>query len=59
MTLVVLASMPIIALGGIVFASASGKKSEDYEKEYASAGGLAEQALSGIKTVKSLNGEHF
>lgn len=56
MTLVVLASMPFIGLGGLIFATASAKKSEDAEKDYAEAGGLSEQAISGIKTVKQLNG---
>ena len=56
MTLVVLASLPGIAIGGMLYASATAQKDEDGEKEYAEAGGIVEQALSGIKTVKQMNG---
>lgn len=59
MTLVVLCSLPFIAIGGALFAQASGTKDKDQEKDYAEAGGQVEQAISSIKTVKSLNGEDY
>jgi ATP-binding cassette, subfamily B (MDR/TAP), member 1 len=59
MTLVVLATLPVLAVGGMVYATASAKKDKDQEKDYAEAGGQVEQALSGIKTVKQMNGEYF
>ena len=34
MALVVTASLPVIAFGGILYAIASGKKNTDQEKEY-------------------------
>ena len=57
MALVVIASLPVIAIGGILFATATAKKDTEQEKDYAEAGGQVEQAISGIKTVKQLNGE--
>ena len=59
MTLVVLASLPIIAIGGMMYASAIESKDMNQEKDYAEAGGLVEQAIAGIKTVKQLNGEQY
>lgn len=41
MTLVVLCSMPFIAIGGGLFAGAAAKKDKEQEKEYSEAGGLA------------------
>jgi hypothetical protein len=35
------------------------EKDQKTAKNYAEAGGMAEQALSSIKTVKMLNGEQF
>ena len=57
MTLVVLVSLPVIGLGGVLFSSAVANKDKTQEKEYAEAGGMAEQAISAVKTVKQLNGE--
>ena len=59
MTLVVLCSLPFLAIGGMLYASASQKKIKDQEKDYAEAGGQAEQAFAAIKTVKQMNGEQF
>jgi ATP-binding cassette subfamily B (MDR/TAP) protein 1 len=59
MTLVTLCSLPAIAFGGYLYASAITSKDKDQEKEYAEAGGQAEQAIAAIKTVKQLNGEEF
>ena len=56
MTLVVMCSLPVIAIGGALFASATAKKDKDQEKDYAEAGGQVEQAISSIKTVKQMNG---
>lgn len=59
MTLVSLASLPAIGLGGYLYSTAIAKKDSELEKEYSEAGGKAEQAIAGIKTVKQLNGEQF
>ena len=59
MALVVVASLPVIAIGGIMYATATESKDKDQDKDYAEAGGQVEQALSSIKTVKQLNGEEF
>jgi ATP-binding cassette, subfamily B (MDR/TAP), member 1 len=59
MTLVVLCSIPVIGLGGALFAFAAENKSTEEEKEYSHAGGQAEQAIASIKTVKQLNGEKY
>ena len=59
MTLVVLASLPAIAIGGGIYANTTAQKDQDQEKDYAEAGGLVEQAISGIKTIKQMNGEEF
>ena len=59
MTLVVISSIPAIAIGGMMYASATAKKDKENEKDYAEAGGMVEQAISGIRTVKQLNGEQF
>lgn len=59
MTLVVLCTLPFIAIGGALYAAATEKKDKSQEKDYAEAGGYVEQALTAIKTVKQLNGEQF
>jgi ATP-binding cassette, subfamily B (MDR/TAP), member 1 len=59
MTLVTLASLPAIGLGGYLYSTAIAKKDTELQKEYSEAGGMAEQAIASIKTVKQLNGEKF
>lgn len=56
MTLVCIASLPAIGLGGYLYSTAIAKKDTELEKEYSAAGGKAEQAIAAIKTVKQLNG---
>jgi ATP-binding cassette subfamily B (MDR/TAP) protein 1 len=59
MTLVTLCSLPVIGITGYFFMSALEGKDKALEKDYAIAGGKAEQAIAAIKTVKQLNGEEF
>lgn len=59
MTFVMLACIPAIGLTGYVFMWSVQQKDEKTSKDYAEAGGLAEQALAAIKTVKMLNGENW
>ncbi len=59
LTLVTLCSIPAIGLAGYVYMYAIESIDAKASKDYSKAGGLAEQALSSIKTVKQLNGEHF
>ena len=59
MTLVSLATLPAIGLGGYLYSTAIAKKDTDLETEYGEAGGMAEQAIAAVKTVKQLNGEQF
>ena len=56
MTLVVLCSLPAIGLSGWLYIYAIQTMDSQSAKDYSTAGGLAEQALSSIKTVKQLNG---
>ena len=57
MTLVMLASVPVLMLGGGLWMYVLSNKDQVLKKEYAAAGGRAEEAISAIKTVKMLNGE--
>jgi len=59
LTLVTLCSIPAIGFAGYVYMYAIESIDKKSSKDYSEAGGLAEQALSSIKTVKQLNGEHF
>ncbi len=56
MTLVVACSIPALGISGFFFVSAIQNKDKALEKDYAKAGGRAEQAIGAIKTVKQLNG---
>jgi len=56
MTFVMLSCIPAIGLTGYVFMWSVQQKDQKTSKDYAEAGGLAEQALTAIKTVKMLNG---
>ena len=59
MTLVTLAAIPVLAIAGAIYVTAVQTKDKRNSKYYAKAGGLAEQAISSIKTVKQMNGEQF
>ena len=59
MSLVVIASLPALAFAGIMYVTVLSSNEEEQEKAYSKAGGRAEQALSGIKTIKQLNGEAY
>jgi ATP-binding cassette subfamily B (MDR/TAP) protein 1 len=56
MSLVVMATLPALAITGYMFIVIVGEKDKREQKSYAMAGGRAEQAISAIKTVKQLNG---
>ena len=56
MALVALSPVPLIGLGGYLYTRSLQSKSKEFQKIYASAGGLAEQTFYSIKTVKQLNG---
>ena len=57
MALVIIGSLPAIALSGYFYMLSVASQDKQLQKDYASAGGRAEQAMSAIKTVKMLNGE--
>jgi ATP-binding cassette subfamily B (MDR/TAP) protein 1 len=57
MTFVCLAAFPIIAYAGYLYMRSLQVKSKEFQKIYSHAGGLVEQAIFSIKTVKQLNGE--
>lgn len=59
MTLVVLATIPALGIAGVFYMAVIGEKDKREEASYSRAGGRAEQAISGIKTVKQLSGEDF
>lgn len=55
--LIITAIYPIIMAGMVVFVIVSGIEIKKSKKAYLQAGSLSEQALGGVKTVKSLCGE--
>lgn len=57
MALVCLAAIPLVAFSAFLFMRSTQTKAAEFEKFYSKAGGLSEQALYSIKTVKQLNGE--
>lgn len=59
MTLVILATLPALAISGGIYVSLVSSADEELKKGYAKAAGRVEQALSGIKTIKQLNGETY
>lgn len=59
MALVILASLPIIGIVIIIFIYLIHKKGTTFLEYYEQADNRSHQALSAIKTVKSLNGEPF
>lgn len=59
LALVLLGALPFIALGGGLFAYVLTNMKHLSDKAYLKAGGLAEQSLNAIKTVKALCSEDF
>lgn len=56
MTFVVLSILPLLILSMFFYMKNVQSKNKRDEESYSEAGGKAEQALSSIKTVKTLNG---
>ena len=56
-SLSILVTMPVMFKGASGFISFEQQKAQKVKENYADAGAVSEQALSAIKTVKSLNGE--
>ena len=59
MTLVIMPTIPALLISGYFYMKVITEKDKNENKNYAKAGGRAEQAISSIKTVKQLNGEEF
>jgi ATP-binding cassette subfamily B (MDR/TAP) protein 1 len=59
MALVILATLPIIGFGCIIFIYLIHRKNSAFEEMYEQADTCAHQALNSIKAVKSMNGESF
>ncbi|KAF9435657.1 Multidrug resistance protein 1 [Entomortierella beljakovae] len=58
MTLVLLSAFPLMAGGGFVTTMYGNKSASDGQDAYATAGGLAEQAISSIRTVVAFDGQN-
>ena len=59
LALVLLGALPFLFIGGSLFALVLGKMKKLSDITYVHAGGMAEQSLNAIKTVKALAGEDF
>jgi len=59
LALILCASFPIVVFSGFFIKYTTGEIFKVGEASYSKAGALAEQALSAIRTVKSLRGEEF
>lgn len=59
MSLVIVATLPLLALSGVFFMWSLSNKDKRDKETYQEAGGCAEQAIESIKTVKQLNGEAY
>ncbi|KAL4426347.1 hypothetical protein ABPG74_006285 [Tetrahymena malaccensis] len=59
MALVSTAALPVIILGAACYTLVMQKSQKAISGSYETAGGLAEQSLNAIKTIKSLTGEEF
>lgn len=59
MALVILATLPIIGFGCIIFIYLIHRKNNTFQQLYEQSDSCAHQALNSIKTVKSMNGEQF
>lgn len=59
MALVSTAALPVMTLGAVAFALVIQTSQSKIANSYSTAGGLAEQGLNAIKTIKSLTGEDY
>lgn len=59
LALVVTASIPLIIISTVIYISIIQNKDKKSAAAYSGAGGLAEEAIGAIKTVKSLTGEAY
>lgn len=59
MALVILATLPVIGFGCIIFIYLIHRKNNTFQELYEQSDSCAHQALNSIKTVKSMNGEEF
>lgn len=59
MSLVVFATLPLFGIAGVLFVYVLQGRDNKEKQAYANAGGLAEQAIESIKTIKILNGEEY
>ncbi|EAS02072.1 multidrug resistance protein-like transporter family ABC domain protein (macronuclear) [Tetrahymena thermophila SB210] len=59
MALITTSALPVLTLGGLAFALTVQMSQKKIANSYEKAGGMAEQGLNAIKTVKSLTGEEF
>ncbi|EGR27069.1 hypothetical protein IMG5_202500 [Ichthyophthirius multifiliis] len=58
-SLVTTSALPVISFGAVCFAIVLQTSQKKIQQSYAIAGGLAEQSLNAIRTVKSLVGEEY
>ncbi|ORX64531.1 P-loop containing nucleoside triphosphate hydrolase protein [Basidiobolus meristosporus CBS 931.73] len=58
MTLVLLTAVPVMGFCGAMMAKYTMESSSDGQDSYAKAGGMAEQAISSIRTVVAFNGQN-
>ena len=59
MTLVLLAVFPVLAVVSAIFAKIISGSTDSSQKDYAEAGGVAQEVLSNIRTVNSYNAQKF
>lgn len=59
LALVVTASIPLVIISTVIYVSIIQNKDKKMAAAYSGAGGLAEEAIGAIKTVKSLTGETY
>jgi ATP-binding cassette subfamily B (MDR/TAP) protein 1 len=57
LTLLLVAVTPFLAVSGAILASVTAAFANKEQKQYASAGGVAEEVLSSIRTVFAFGGE--
>ena len=57
LTLLLMAFTPLLALSGAVFSKVAAAFTSKEQKEYASAGAVAEEVLSTIRTVFAFGGQ--
>lgn len=57
LTLIILAISPLLALGGVMFGKLAAESTSDSQKSYGSAGAVASEVLSLIRTVTAYNGQ--